>query len=201
MNLSELQKQDFALEGAELNPTGKELNRKIKRIDVEHMRSRLEYANGRLIWKPIKVTNQYHKTWNKKYPSKFADKKQDIKGYRIVQMDGEQFKAHRLIWAIVKGEDPLFFDIDHDDCNTSNNLIENLRKSTYSQNKFNKKPGKNNSSGYKGVSWFSREKKWVAQIWKNGNKHVLGYFDDPESAHLAYCIASKKLHGEFGRVE
>ena len=41
----------------------------------------------------------------------------------------------------------------------------------------NTKLFKNNKSGVKGVSWASREKKWLATIYRKGKLYHLGYFD------------------------
>ena len=35
----------------------------------------------------------------------------------------------------------------------------------------------------------------------HGPMPPLGYFDCPAAAHLAYVLASAKLHGEFGRIQ
>lgn len=178
-----------------------EKKRKILRIDVEYVSSRLLVVDGRLIWKEREVVTQYHKTWNAKYPGKFADTKQDKKLYRMVMIDGVYYKAHRIVWAICNQLDPGEMDIDHKNTVKYDNRIENLRLADFSQNKYNKGISSNNSSGYKGVSWFKREKKWVAQIWVRGRKKVIGYFNKAEDAHAAYVKESSILHGEFGRVE
>lgn len=49
-----------------------------------------------------------------------------------------------------------------------------------------------NKSGYLGVSW--KNGKWKAQIRVNGKVVVVGRFDDPVSAHLAYLEAKRRHH-------
>ena len=71
---------------------------------------------------------------------------------------------------------------------------------THSQNMKNRKINKNNTSGYKGVQWHKRDKKWRASIVVNKNKIHLGCFNCPKEAHDAYCRAAKELHGEFART-
>jgi hypothetical protein len=53
------------------------------------------------------------------------------------------------------------------------------------------------TSKYKGVSWYSRGKKWVAVVQFNKKRHHLGYFTDEIAAAKAYDKKAKVLHGEF----
>lgn len=98
--------------------------------------------------------------------------------------------------SLVKGE-----QVDHIDLNPLNNRRSNLRLATGRQNQFNRRKYSNNTSGYKGVSFFKNLNKWVAKINDNGRLRHLGYFDTPEGAYEAYCKAAKELHGEFVRLE
>ena len=111
-------------------------------------------------------------------------------------IDKRPYLAHRLAWLYVMGEFPKN-DIDHVDTNGCNNKISNLRLATKSQNGANSKLPKNNTSGYKGVTWAKRNKKWMAQIMVD-RKHVcLGFFHDPKLAYEAYKKASREYFGEF----
>lgn len=93
---------------------------------------------------------------------------------------------------LIKGE-----LVDHIDQNPLNNRRHNLRIATQSQNGQNRGKSKQNTSGYKGVSWSGVMKKWHARIMVNGQLHLLGYFDTPEAASQAYQDAAHKYHGEF----
>ena len=119
--------------------------------------------------------------------------------YRIIRVDGHSYKAHRLAWLAVYGVWPKLY-IDHIDGNGLNNAIGNLRLATLSQNQHNRGLPKNSKSGLKGVSYFSKVQRWGAQIVVNGKHHWLGYFDEPNAAHAAYCEAAVRLHKDFARV-
>ena len=111
---------------------------------------------------------------------------------------GRRLITHRIIWKMVYGEDAISV-IDHIDRNIDNNDISNLRLATTAQNAFNRKADKDNKLGVKGVH-LNKNGKFVAQIQANKIHYRLGYFNTLEEAAAAYAAASKKLHGEFGRV-
>jgi hypothetical protein len=115
--------------------------------------------------------------------------------YIVAQYKNKRLLIHRIIMNAPKNK-----MIDHINGNTLDNRKCNLRICNRSQNFRNRTKQKNNTSGYKGVSFHKRLNKWQAQITTNKNKKCLGYFDTPELAFFAYCKANKKYHGEFGRV-
>lgn len=88
--------------------------------------------------------------------------------------------------------------IDHINGNGLDNRKENLRECNSSQNGANIQIGRrNNKSGYKGVCFKNRPKKWVAQITYRKKVYALGYYDNPIDAAKAYDKAAIRLHGEF----
>jgi hypothetical protein len=101
---------------------------------------------------------------------------------------------HRIIVGAGKGQ-----QVDHIDGDTSNNSRSNLRICTNTQNSYNSKKRKINTSGFKGVSWRKSHRKWIAQIQSGGKNRCLGYFDDPILAHEAYKKEILKVAGEFAR--
>jgi hypothetical protein len=123
--------------------------------------------------------------------------------YTLIFVDGKTYRAHRLAWLYMKGTWPERM-IDHIDLDKHNNAFHNLREATGSQNKANRPIPRNNTSGFKGVSWAKggarHGKPWQAQISANKTRIPLGLFSTREEAHAAYCDAAKKIFGEFART-
>ena len=117
------------------------------------------------------------------------------KGYYQTSCCGKRFENHRIIYFLVHGEWPKC--VDHIDGNPTNNLIENLRSATLSQNQFNRKINKNSKSGVKGVCWAAHANKWMATVSKNYKTYHLGYFKDLEEAKEVVESFRKTLHKEF----
>ena len=91
--------------------------------------------------------------------------------------------------------------VDHINGDTMDNRKCNLRVCTQKQNAFNRDKQKNNTSGYKGVTFNKWSKRWQSVITKNRVNYYLGLFDTPEEAYEAYKSKAKELHGEFAKVE
>ena len=117
----------------------------------------------------------------------------DKDGYLRFYIDGRLYGAHRLAWLYVFGEWPSK-DLDHINRIKADNRIANLREVSHSENLQNTTLCSRNKSGFKGVSWYARTKRWVAHIKSEGRTKHLGYFDTPELAFAAYCDAAKQLH-------
>lgn len=125
---------------------------------------------------------------------------QDKDGYIRFRINGRTYSGHRMAWIYMNGHDSRFL-IDHVNGDKSDNRIENLREATSSQNLHNAKRSARNTSGVKGVSWVPRLGKWVGRIHLQYKKHVVGYFNDIESAEIAMAAFREKLVGEFARHE
>lgn len=95
---------------------------------------------------------------------------------------------------------PVGMVIDHKDCNGLNNQRANLRICTRLENARNRPKYKSNKSGYKGVCWNTKDKRWIAKIKLNNKIIHLGSFLSPLEASKAYIVACKKLHGEFANI-
>jgi hypothetical protein len=96
---------------------------------------------------------------------------------------------HRVLLDAKLGE-----QIDHIDGNGLNNQLSNLRIFSNAQNlrAFNLHRT-NNKSGFRGVSWFKRDKKWEAKIRHDGVKLHIGYFNSPEEAAKARDEKARSL--------
>lgn len=89
---------------------------------------------------------------------------------------------------------------DHRDGNGLNNTRGNLRCASTKENTRNRSLFSNNKSGFKGVSWHKRIKKWQAGIRVNGKTTHIGYFDDLESAARAYDEVARRVFKEFATL-
>jgi hypothetical protein len=76
----------------------------------------------------------------------------------------------------------------------------NLRLADDSKNNANKRIQINNTSGFKGITWGKRARKWRAQIRASGKCYHLGFFAQPWQAYAKYCLAARRHHGEFARL-
>lgn len=118
-------------------------------------------------------------------------------GYLRIQVERRIYMAHHLVWLWHHGTMPKLY-IDHIDRNKANNRIENLREVSHAENMQNQgTTHKSNKSGFLGVSWCKKQKKWVAQIGVNKIKKYLGAFEEKELAHKAYLAEKQKLHPTF----
>lgn len=78
------------------------------------------------------------------------------------------------------------------DCRKSN-----LRLATHSQNMGNISLSKRNTSGYKGVIWHARAKKWMVQAMINRVPHYLGLYYDKHEAAKVYDAFVISRRGAF----
>jgi len=117
-------------------------------------------------------------------------------GYRYLSVKGQYYRAGRLAWFFMTGEDPPGF-IDHINGDKSDDRFENLRVADHSQNQANAK-WKTNTSGMKGVRLNSG--KWMAVITIDGRAKNLGRFDTIVEAAMAYKRAAVHQWGEFALV-
>ena len=87
--------------------------------------------------------------------------------------------------------------IDHENRNKLDNRRRNLRLATFSQNNANCGRRRNNTSGYKGVYWNKKTKKWQARIECEGRCLHLKYWTTKAAAARAYDRAALKHFCEF----
>lgn len=113
-------------------------------------------------------------------------------GYAVGILNYKLVKLSRLILDFPKNR-----YVDHINRDKLDNRISNLRLASHSENCANRGKSKNNKSGFKGVDFCLRYKKWRSQINNQKKKIHLGYFLDKIEAAKAYDSAAKKLHKEF----
>lgn len=97
-------------------------------------------------------------------------------GHIQIRIDGVLHMAHRLAFLYVYGSFPTT-NVDHIDGNPSNNSICNLRLATPKENQENVKLRVDNTSGHKGVTWNTRDRKWVARVQHHRVRILVGKFD------------------------
>lgn len=105
---------------------------------------------------------------------------------------------HRVILERILGcELPPGMVCDHVNGTKTDNRRTNLRLASQQQNLGNKRQSKNNTSGYKGVSFNKPANKWNAKIRFDARLKDLGLYVDAVDAHRAYCVAALTHFGEF----
>lgn len=122
--------------------------------------------------------------------------------YRIIFILGRSYRAHNLAWIYMTGAPPKN-EIDHKDRDGLNNRWSNLRDATRSQNQANTRLYKNNTSGYRGVSFVpeaSRKNPYRALFRSDKGKIHLGYYPTAEAAAEAWRKAAVERYGEFANV-
>ena len=114
------------------------------------------------------------------------------KGY-AARMDGRKIVLmHREIARPSEG-----FDVDHRDGNRLNNRRENLRRCTHAQNTWNHRVSTRNKSGFTGILFRKKSRRWEAHIGVNNKFIYLGRFATKKEAIRARQRAVQSHHGQF----
>lgn len=153
----------------------------MKRFNTRYAGERVGYFNVRTDSKKGKTGFGYYKA---------------RVSFKTLKSETGNFKVHRLIFAWHKGYYPKL--VDHKDCDTRNNRIDNLREADLSKNGGNISYNTNNTSGYKGV--FKGKWNYTASLGYNGCVFYLGGFPLKEEAAAAYNFAAQTLHKEFANL-
>lgn len=150
-------------------------------LTAEFVRSILSYApeTGLLTWKVDRART-----------AKAGDVAGCLSGhgYIDVMICGKTYKAHRVIWLIVKGEWPTAF-LDHEDGDRANNKWLNLREATHSQNCCNR--------ARRGYFFHKANNRYRASISVDGELKIIGWYWTAEEAKAAYLVAAQENHGKF----
>jgi hypothetical protein len=115
--------------------------------------------------------------------------------WRHLNGSRKMVKIHRQILNAMDSS----IKIDHIDGNGLNNQRNNIRLCNDQQNSMNTKIRRDNSSGYKGVSYHAKNKKWRATINFNRRQISIGCYGNKEDAAVAYNQKAIELFGEFAR--
>ena len=128
-------------------------------------------------------------------PFKWVASHERGRDYAVARVKGagRNIRMHHLLC----GEEVM--DVDHINRNGLDNRRSNLRVASRSENLCNRGKCRNNTSGFKGVS-FHPCGKWVAHITRGYKAFHLGLFDSPVKAALAYDAEALRLHGRFART-
>lgn len=116
-------------------------------------------------------------------------------GYFVTGIDGRLCYLHRMLMPSQRG-----IVCDHINRNKLDNRRSNLRYATQKENSRNRSKGVNNTSGYIGVCWHIRMKKYVAQIKVDGKIYNLGNFEAAEEAARARDKAALFFFGKFANL-
>lgn len=117
------------------------------------------------------------------------------KTIRLTNGKQKRIMMHRFILKAQHEE-----EVDHINGDRLDNRLCNLRIVTHSQNQRNKKKRSDNKSGFIGVSWDAREKKWRAQAMREGKQIHLGLFNTPSEAARCRDLFVLEHYGGYARL-
>jgi hypothetical protein len=106
--------------------------------------------------------------------------------------DGHTVAMHREVLGLTVYDGKR---TDHKNRNGLDNRRSNLRVASPSINTHNGNLRKNNTSGYRGVYWHKRHKRWGAKVVCNGKHYHCGEYNDKLSAVKARDVMELKLYG------
>jgi len=126
----------------------------------------------------------YNKSRRKEFISKFVGKEaghlSKTSGYISIKINNIVDFAHRWAFLYEFGYIPKY--VDHINRKRDDNRIENLRDVSAIVNGRNCNISTNNKSGFTGVHFDTKRKKWVATITVNRKMIHLGRFNAKEEA-------------------
>jgi len=113
-------------------------------------------------------------------------------GYIMSSLNGKLIQFHRVVTNA--SDDEI---IDHISRNRKDNRKINLRFVTETENHRNTSLGKNNKSGFIGVSFDNRSGKWYSKIDVDYKQISLGRYEYLNDAVYARLCAEKEFYGEY----
>lgn len=163
---------------------------------ADYLRSRFRFdqETGVLYWRAIpEAGTHWAKSWNLRFDGKQAGAIN--KGHVMVNLEGEGIGAHRIIWKMVTGRDPIGI-LDHKNRDGTDNRFSNLREASRSENTYNVGLRCDNQTGARGIS-LHESGRYRVQINADKRTYHIGYFPSFDEAVIARDAAAKRLHGSF----
>ena len=115
------------------------------------------------------------------------------KGYCHTMLNGKNIFYHNIVWILSTGKDiPEGYELDHINGDGTDNRIENLRLVTHRCNSQNMVIHRNGKlSGF----YFNKTcKKYHTQIYINGKRIHIGFYNSKVKARKAYICACKHIN-------
>lgn len=115
--------------------------------------------------------------------------------YASREIDGKTILMHRYMMSVGDSSDKIVMHIDNDGLN---NQRSNLRIVTRSEANHSPRRalGRNNTTGYRGVSYDKARGKYKSRINVDGMEIALGRFTTAEEASAAYLEAAGYFYGK-----
>jgi len=152
---------------------------------------------GILTWKRRECdVSIFDRRWNARNAGKIAGYKNG-QGYIMVQVNKNNYVAHRIIWRLMTGEWPSS-EIDHINTVRDDNRWVNLREASSVQNAWNRRRRVSKLGLPPGVT--RNRSKFSAKLWVGGKWRCLGTFETVEEAADVYVQAAKLQRGRFFRL-
>lgn len=121
----------------------------------------------------------------------------EIDGYLCIKLNGIAYKAHRLAWFFVTGEQPVM--IDHKNGNGLDNRFSNLRKCNNSGNAKNH-GRKINGSGLPCGVRSMPSGRYQSRVICDGKTYYLGTYKTAQEAEIMYKAKRAILFKEYNRI-
>ena len=116
------------------------------------------------------------------------------KAYWRIKINGVPYHRSHLVFVVAYDEWPTL-ELDHISGNSIDDRVTNLRQCTHLQNMKNIRTMHKSSALPMGVRCMGH--RFNARITCDRRQINIGWFDNPQEAHIAYMVKRKELFGEF----